>query len=58
MNEEKEQTIIMECPCSYLLMDENGAKIFEGEGTVRLSEESFSIFPKFAEVLFCFKGYY
>ena len=52
MDEEKEETIIMECPLNYYLGDENGREIASGDAQVRLGEENISILPKFGEVLF------
>ena len=52
MDEEKEETIIMECPLNYYLSDENGREIASGDAQVRLGEENISILPKFGEVLF------
>jgi len=51
MNED-EQIIIMECPASYSLGDGTGEIAASGEAKIRLSEESISILPKFAESIF------
>ncbi len=51
MDEEKELNTIMECPSSYLLKDENGDKIEDGDAKVLLNEENFSLYTKFKDAL-------
>jgi hypothetical protein len=44
--------IIIECSINYILNNEQGQEISKGEALARLEAESFSVLPKFGEVLF------
>ncbi|URA10339.1 hypothetical protein [Thermospira aquatica] len=46
MSKEDNPPPIMECSCSYSLVDETGTILEKGESIVRLEEENFSILPK------------
>ncbi|MGI6114087.1 MAG: hypothetical protein ACOYEJ_08235 [Mahellales bacterium] len=46
-NEENVSTVILECPLSYSLTDENNTPQAEGSGQARLDEEKLMVIPEF-----------
>jgi len=53
LSEKSKNIIVMECSCSYSLLDESDVELEKGEALVKLDEETLSVLPKmFGESLF------